>query len=128
GAPNVLLNFGSNPLREWKFHVDWATPASSTFTGPTNIPVAVFSAACGGGGACIPQSQSRQKLDSLADRLMYRLAYRNFGGHESWVVNHSVTIGGGRGPGKKSASRAGVRRYELRGLNGTRTVSPQGTI
>src|SRR5438477_1453838 len=128
GAPNVLLNFGSNSLREWKFHVDWATPASSTFTGPTNIPVAAFSAACGGGGACIPQSQSRQKLDSLADRLMYRLAYRNFGGQESWVVNHSVTIGGGSGPGKKSASRVGVRWYELRGLNGTPTASQQGTF
>ena len=128
GAPNVLLNFGSNSLREWKFHVDWATPANSTFTGPTNIPVAAFSAACGGGGACIPQSQSRQKLDSLADRLMYRLAYRNFGGQESWVVNHSVTIGGGSGPGKKSASRVGVRWYELRGLNGTPTVSQQGTF
>ena len=26
-----------NVLQLWKFHVDWATPANSTFTGPTNI-------------------------------------------------------------------------------------------
>src|SRR5213079_2251687 len=45
-----------------------------------------------------------QKLDSLADRLMYRLAYRNFGDHESLVVDHSVTAG----------SSTGVRWYELR--------------
>ena len=55
-----------------------------------------FSPACSGGGTCIPQSGTTQKLDSLADRLMYRLAYRNFGDHESLVVNHSVTAGSSR--------------------------------
>src|SRR5205823_14318810 len=79
-------------LLVWKFHVDWTNPASSTFTGPVTVPVAAFSPACGG-GTCIPQSGTNQKLDSLADRLMYRLAYRNFGDHESLVVNHSVTAG-----------------------------------
>ena len=46
--------------------------------------------------AAEPVSRSpahRNKLDSLADRLMYRLAYRNRGGIESLVVNHSVTVG-----------------------------------
>ena len=47
-----------------------------------------------GGGACIPQPSTNQKLDSLGDRLMFRLAYRNLTGHESWVVNHSVNAGG----------------------------------
>src|SRR5205814_2259641 len=91
GAPNYLLNFGANKLNLWKFHVDWATPANTTFTGPISISVASFSAACGGGDTpCIPQAETTQLLDSLADRLMYRLAYRNFGDHESLVVNHSV--------------------------------------
>jgi hypothetical protein len=87
------LDFGTNSLNLWKFHVDFATPANSTLTGPANIPVPPFSEACGG-RACIPQLDTNAVLDSLGDRLMYRLAYRNFGTHESLVVNHSVTVGG----------------------------------
>ena len=117
GAPNPFMNFGLNRLNLWKFHVDWANTANSTFTGPTNIPVASFSAACSGGGTCIPQAGTTQQLDSLADRLMYRLAYRNFGDHEALVVNHSVTAG----------SSVGVRWYEIRNPNGTPTVFQQGT-
>jgi hypothetical protein len=118
GAPNPYLNYGTNSLNRWKFHVDWTTPANTTFTGPTSIPVASFSAACSGGGTCIPQPGTSQKLDSLADRLMYRLAYRNFGDHESLVVNQSVTAG----------SSVGVRWYEIRNPNGTTpTVYQQGT-
>jgi hypothetical protein len=116
GSPNFFLAFDTNSLDLWKFHADFATPANSTFTGPTNIPVAAFSAACGG-GTCIPQAGTTQKLDSLADRLMYRLAYRNFGDHEALVANHSVTAG----------SSVGVRWYELRNPNGTPTVFQQGT-
>jgi hypothetical protein len=117
GSPNYLLSFGTNSLQLWKFHVDWTTPANSTFTGPATVPVASFSPACSGGGACVPQSGTTQKLDSLADRLMYRLAYRNLGDHESLVVDHSVTAG----------SSVGVRWYELRNPNGTPTVYQQGT-
>ena len=46
------------------------------------------------------------KLDTLNDRLMYRMAYRNFGDHQAIVVNHSVDADG--------ADHAGVRWYELR--------------
>src|ERR1700736_2796998 len=55
------------------------------------IAVAPFTQACNG-GVCIAQPNS-QKLDSLGDRLMYRLAYRVFGDHASMVVNHSVAAG-----------------------------------
>lgn len=124
GSPNYLLNFGSNSLNLWKFHVDFATPANSTFTGPTNIPVAAFAAACSGGGTCIPQSSTGQKLDSLGDRLMYRLAYRHFAdGHETLVVNHSVTVGT-----TKRTQTVGIRWYELRSSGaGTWSVYQRGT-
>ena len=49
----------------------------------------------------MPQPSTTQQLDSLADRLMYRLAYRNFGSHESLVVNHSVL-------GTKYSVRSGI--------------------
>jgi hypothetical protein len=116
GSPEFLLNFGSNSLNLWKFHVDWNNSANSSFTGPTNIPVAAFSAACNG-GTCIPQPSTTEKLDSLADRLMYRLAYRNFGDHDTLLVNHSVTAG----------SSVGVRWYELRNPGSSPIVFQQGT-
>ena len=122
GSPNSFMNFGSNSLNLWKFHVDFATPTNSTFTGPTNLPVASFSAACSGGGTCIPQPNTSNKLDSLADRLMYRLAYRNRAGTESLVVNHTVKVSG-----NKRSEVDGVRWYEVRISNGTPTVFQQGT-
>lgn len=123
GSPNFVLNFGTNSLNLWKFHVDFVTPSNSTFTGPTNIPVAAFNVPCSGGGACIPQPSTSQKLDSLGDRLMYRLAYRNRAGVESLVVNHSVAVGT-----NKHNSITSVRWYELRSPNGTPTVFQQGTL
>jgi hypothetical protein len=117
GSPNFYVAFGNDSvsLDLWKFHVDFTTPPNSTFT-HTNFPAPAFSAACGG-GTCIPQLGTSQQLDSLADRLMHRLAYRNFGDHESLVVNHSVTAG----------SSVGVRWYEIRSPNGTPLVYQAGT-
>ncbi|WP_188316393.1 hypothetical protein [Solihabitans fulvus] len=119
GADNVQLALGttSTTLASWRFHVDWTTPANTTFTGPSTLTVASYSAACGG-GTCIPQSGTSNQLDSLADRLMFRLAYRNFGDHQSLVVSHSVTAG----------SSTGERWYEFRlDANGNPTVYQQGT-
>jgi len=124
GAQNILLNFGTNSLNAFKFHVDFATPANASLTGPTVIPVAAFSRACSG-GSCVPQPGTRQKLDSLADRLMYRLAYRNRAGAESLVVNHSVNATGGRN------GVAGIRWYQLDAAAiraGTSAVTQQGTF
>ena len=122
GAPNYLLGLyvptsGSPSLQEYRFHVDWTDPNSSTFTGPTTVSgVPSFSLACGASN-CVPQANTNQKLDSLGDRLMYRLAYRNFGDHEALVVSHSVTAG----------SVTGVRWYEIRTPGTTPTVFQSGT-
>ena len=122
GSPNYLMNFGTNSLNLWKFHVDFATPANSTLAGPAAIPVAAFSPACAG-GTCIPQPGTAQKLDSLADRLMYRLAYRHFAdGHEALVVNQSVKVSG-----TKRSEVDGVRWYEIRQPSGAPAVFQQGT-
>src|ERR1700716_2595398 len=117
GSPNYMMYFGTNNLNLYKFHVDFTTPSNSTFTGPTVISVAAFNPLCAG-GTCVPQSGTTQQLDSLADRLMYRLAYRNFGNHESLVVNHSVTAG----------SSGGVRWYEIQNPSGTPSVAQQRTF
>ena len=107
GSPNLLMSLTSTAVQFWRFSVNW-TAGTGTLTGPTNVSgVAAFSRACGG-GACIPQPGTTTQLDTLADRLMYRLSYRNFGDHEALVINHSVTNGSG----------VGVRWYELRNATG----------
>jgi hypothetical protein len=121
GAPNLVVALGATnaSLAYWNFHVDYTTPANSTLTGPTALAVAQYSPACGG-GSCIPQSGTTNVLDSLADRLMNRLVYRNFGDHQALVVSHSVTAG----------ASVGVRWYELRlaSDNVTPSVYQQGTF
>ena len=120
GSPNFMVFFDNN-LELFKFHVDFVTPANSTFTGPTTIGVSPFAVLCANGqsiSSCVPQPNTTQKLDPLSDRLMYRLAYRNFGDHESLVVNHSVTAG----------SSGGVRWYELQNPNGAVTLAQQSTF
>jgi len=118
GAPNVYVAFGNDSasLDLWNFHTNFTTPSNSTFS-HVNIAAPAFAAACSGGGTCIPQAGTTQKLDSLADRLMYRLAYRNFGDHEALVVNHSVTAG----------SSVGVRWYEIRSPSTAPVVYQSGT-
>ena len=118
GEANPVLNFGTNSLNLWRFHVDWGNSANTTLTGPTSIPVASFSRACNGGN-CVPQPGTSQKLDSLGDRLMYRLAYRHFADHEALVVNHSVAVGGNF----FNSGISSVRWYELRNATGQTLAS-----
>ena len=106
GEPNLLMNITSSAVNFWRMAVNWGT-GTGTLTGPIGVSVAAFSRACGG-GVCIPQPGTTNKLDSLGDRAMYRLSYRNFGDHEALVINHSVTSGTG----------VGVRWYELRNATG----------
>jgi hypothetical protein len=116
GAPNLLLSLGATSLNLFKFHVNFINPANSTFTGPTQIPVASYSKACGG-LACVPQLDTTQVLDSVGDRLMFRVAYRNFGTYDLLTASHSVTAGSG----------TGVRWYEIRNPRGVPVVRQQGT-
>jgi hypothetical protein len=126
GAPAPFINFGTNSLNLWRFHVNWANPASTTLTGPLNLAVAAFTPACSG-GTCISQPGTSNQLDSLADRLMYRFAYRNgttASAAETAVVNHSVKVSGNR-----RSQVVGVRWYQIGNLtSGTPMVVQQGTF
>lgn len=123
GAPNYFLNVSANSLNLWRVHIDWANPCSSTGFlagggGQIEIPVAAYTNACTGSpsNACIPQAATATQLRSWSRVLMHRLAYRNFGNHESLVVTHSV------------GTPSGIRWYELRdlGLNPP-SIYQQGT-
>ncbi|HEX6488684.1 MAG TPA: hypothetical protein VF137_07410 [Candidatus Dormibacteraeota bacterium] len=122
GTPEWVVALGfdttsstTSGLAYWRYHVDWTTPANSTFTGPIQLSSQSYSELCGG-GTCVPQSGTTQQLDSLADRIMYMVGYRNFGDHESLVVSHSVTAGSG----------GGIAWYELRPSGGALSVYQQG--
>jgi hypothetical protein len=124
GAPNYLVNLRTySSIGVWKFHVDWTTPANSTLTGPTDLAVTTFAqlTCAPAGPECAPQPAPGELLDQLDDRVMYRLAYRNFGTHESLVTNHTIAIGaGGTGP-------SGVRWYEIRSPGTSPVLFQQGT-
>ncbi len=121
GAPNTFLGFpSSNKYTAYHFHVDFATPANSTFTTFATPAAAGFTSLCPTSRSCVPELgvTTSNKLDGIGDRLMFRLAYRNFGDHESLVGNYSVSSGG----------VAGVRWFELRGVTaGPVTVFQEST-
>lgn len=121
GAPATFVRYpGLGAYQTYHYHVDWVTPANSSFTTFASPAAAGFTALCTTTRACVPQAgQSKSSyLDAIADRLMFRLTYRNFGDHESVVGNFTVSSGG----------VAGIRWFELRGVtNGPETVYQQGT-
>lgn len=113
-TPNIFAEIDDNAwgysddqIWLWQFQTNWGTPASSTFTSLGTLPTAAFDTnMCGYARACIPQPGTSAKLDALSDRLMFRMPYRNFGTHQSMVLNHTVDTNG--------ADLAGIRWYELR--------------
>src|SRR5882762_8777976 len=119
GAPASFVEFpGTGAYRVFHFHVDFTTPANSTFTLFSSPAAAGFSALCAATRSCVPQSGTTNKLDGIGDRLMFRLAYRNFGDHEALVGNYTVSSGG----------VAGIRWFELRNVtSGPVTVFQQST-
>jgi hypothetical protein len=132
GAPGYFVYFTATEsgdpqdgLRIFELHADFSNPTTSTFVERADSPidVAAFDPRSPAGEADVPQPSPGVALDSLSDRLMHRLQYRNFGTHESLVVNHTVRV-------NASPYRAGVRYYELRRLlpNGQFTVPEQATF
>jgi hypothetical protein len=125
GSPNFFFEwFDTSNLAEYKFQVDWTT-GTGTFTGPLLIPVAAFNfPTCGNARErCVPRPGTAAQLEVIGDRLMYRVASRNFGSYESIVLNHTVNATGG------SPGVAAPRWYELRDPGNVlgATVFQQGT-
>jgi hypothetical protein len=126
-APNYFLSMGVNSLSYWKFHADWNPPGHPTMTGPDDVSgVAAFVSACNA-TTCelVPQKGSQALLDTMGDRLMYRLSYRNLGGQEVLLVNHSVQV---PGPGNQNAGVTAFRWYKIRASAGRLKVEESGTF
>jgi hypothetical protein len=98
--------FEDDGIYSYKFHVDWANPLNSTFTGPTKIPVSPYHFLCDGQlTQCVPQPGSTTRLDAQGDKIMHGVVYRNHDGVQSFVMLHSINTEVGAG---------GERWYEMR--------------
>jgi hypothetical protein len=105
----------STTLNLWDFHVDWITPSNSTFTQssvvvPTYRP-GCYTAQVPAHTSCVPEPSTGATgiyIDSVGDRFMPRVSYRNFGTYESFLVSHDIWVGTG------SSKQTGIRWYELR--------------
>jgi hypothetical protein len=123
GSPALFVeSFDGRPdrLEIWGLHVDF-TGSGSTFNRLAKLNTAAFDTnLCQGELDCIPQPDTASGLDAISDRLMQPLAYRNFGRHESMVVNQTVDANG--------QDRAGIRWYELRrNSGGSWAIAQQST-
>jgi len=130
GTPNFFMRqvdgerfTGQDRLEVYAFSVNWTNPAASTFEHLTDLSTAAFdSVLCSATlmGTCVPQPGTSARLETLSVWPMFRAQYRNFGSHETLLLNHSVDATG--------QDIAGVRWYELRRPpNGTWSIFQQGT-
>jgi hypothetical protein len=129
--PNDQTTTLSTTINVWDFHVDWTTPANSTFNLVSSPTVTTYTPGCylylnsAATTNCVPEPQAFgvvQHIDSVGDRLMPRFGYRNFGTYESFLVSHTVQTA-------TTDRQTGVRWYELRdNLAGIPSVFQSGTI
>ncbi|MBK7407255.1 MAG: T9SS type A sorting domain-containing protein [Saprospirales bacterium] len=93
--------------------IDWNNSANTTYT-TTAVPTAPFDSnpcsASGSGFACIPQLGGNG-IDGLPEVIMHQVHYRNFGSHESMVLNFIVDATAGN-------NVSGIRWMELRRSGG----------
>ncbi len=115
GAPQDALTV-------WEFDADFSNPPASTFTLTSTVPMTPYDTIfpCAGGRNCIPQPDTSNRVDiqSYRQRPLHRLAYRNFGSHESLVTNQSV---------EASTAVAGIRWWELRSPGNNPVIFQEGT-
>jgi hypothetical protein len=132
GSPNYFIEvddptnnnpLGGYALNIFQVHVDWTNLLSTTFglAGQPNasLPVSVFARpqCTDGKGTCVPQKSTGQQVDAIGDRIMFRLAYRNFGDREALVLNHTVVV----------TPTFGIRWYELRSPGLAPAIYQSGT-
>jgi uncharacterized repeat protein (TIGR01451 family) len=129
GSPNYLarsldthLGWPVPEIEVWTAQVDW-TAGSGVLNLQDMLPQTPFnSKICNLDPNCIPQPGTTQGLWPLAgEAMMYRLAYRNFGDHESLVFTQTVEAA-------DFPDHVGIRWSELRKSGGGWSVYQQSTF
>ena len=117
GPPNAANDF----IEVWEFQPDFNTPANSTYTLATTVAIADFDYnLCNWSRDCLPQPGTTATIDALPHYIMWRAQYRNFGTHETLLVNFTVDV--------DATDHAGVRWVELRDTGAGWTTFQEGTV
>lgn len=129
--PDDMKSTTSNTINLWDFHVDWQNHANTKLS-KTSLTVPTYTPGCYNAKFplftnCVPEPSSATtqiRVDSVGDRLMPNMPYRNFGSYESFVVSQTVQ--------PAAIKQTGIRWYELRctGCNGNTapTLNSTGTL
>ena len=116
GTPCPVCYLSASTVKIYDFHVDWATPANSSFISNFTLPITPF--ATMGSGNVITQKNTSQKLDGFSRKgIMFRMPYRTFNGYSSMLLNTTVNV----------SSVAGIRWMELRYTSGAWSLYQEGT-
>lgn len=110
--------FQDDFLSIWECMVDWEDTASCSFMEVSQLLPEPFDANYNN-FTYITQPNPNYKLQSLGNRLMYKLEFRHFDGYDVMVTNHTVDC--------DATDHAGIRWYELRNDGTGWTIYQQGT-
>ena len=134
GTPNTFWEYRADEfgdpldaMRPYEFHVDFATPANSTFQVKPDVALAAFDARFPNTRNAIEQPSPGIALDAIADRMMNLVQYRVLsGGVQSYVMNFTVNVSGVN-PTTAGTYQSGIRWVEMRRSGSTYSVNQQGT-
>ena len=116
-CPVCYLVSGTNAsIKVNHFHVDWTTPANSSFTLANTVPISAFSTLSGN---AIPQKGTSQKVDAMSGkRIMFRMPFRKFTDHWSMLLNTTEKLTG---------AQAAIRWMEIRNTGSGWSLYQEGT-
>jgi hypothetical protein len=113
---SYLIKGSSACIKINDFHVDWTTPANSSFTLINTVPVSPFTA--WNYEPVVPQKGTSQKLDVFSRRvIMFRMPFRKFSDHWSMLLNTTVNV----------SSVSGIRWMEVRNTGSGWSLYQEGT-
>ncbi|HXU46761.1 MAG TPA: hypothetical protein VN783_14635 [Thermoanaerobaculia bacterium] len=136
--PQLVMEFRADEfgdpadaLRFYEFVPNFVTPASSTLTVRPDLVLASFDARSPNTRAIAEQPAPGVSLDTISDRLMFRLQYRNLGTlaapQNRWTGNFTVNTSGVN-PTTAATFQAGIRWFILQSTGSSLpTVLDQGT-
>jgi len=126
GSPGLFITInddaiagGSDQLWIYELAVNWASPASSTFTRAQQLSVPPFDSNFGANWDNIKQLGTTRELDAIPQVVMNAPQYRNFNTYQTLVCCHTVDV--------DNTDHAGIRWYELRKTTGTWSLRQSGT-
>ncbi len=96
-------------IKIWTADIDWAIPANSLISTPTELTTTAYTSVFDGGSfSNLDQPSGGATIDALQATVMNQAQFRKFTTHNSAVFNFVVDVDSG------ANKQAGVRWYELR--------------